>query len=149
MNEDRMTVTPGPITAIKLQKKHQGPEKTIADPKSTSTAIGFMSMGEAESNERILPSPGNANGPSQTSFEEEYANFQRMVRDLSDDHERNSNTMLNLNELLATAHAETLQDQGDLAMFLGDMCSFNADLDDQIGEYETFLASFPESDESE
>ena len=127
------------MTALKLQNNRDLSEETMADP--NSTAIGFMSMEEADRNERILPSPDNATVPdSEIFFEEGYANFQRMIRDLADDHEREGNALLDLNDLLATAHAETLEDQADLAMFLGDIRRFNADLDDQIREYEAFLS---------
>lgn len=143
LNEDRMAVTPGPMTALKIQNNWQPSEAVV--PGHKSNAIGFISMDEAENNERILPAPDNNIVSDQRSFQEDYADFQRMIRDLKDDHERKSNTMLNLNDLLATAHAETLQDQGDLAMFLGDIGSLNAELENQIGEYETFLKSFPES----
>ena len=139
-----MAVTPGPMTALKIQNNRQPSDAVVADHKSN--AIGFMSMDEAENNERILPAPDNNSVPTQRSFEEDYADFQRMIRDLTDDHERKTNAMLNLNDLLATAHAETLQDQGDLVMFLGDIGSLNAELEDQIGEYEMFLNSFPESE---
>ena len=99
-------------------------------------------MGESESNERILPTPETM--PSQRSFEDDYSDFQLMIRDLTDVHERNDNAILELKVLLASAYAETLQDRGDLAMFLGDVGDLNAELDDQIAEYEEFLSAFPE-----
>ena len=75
------------------------------------------------------------------SFESNYADFQRILQDLTDLHERGDSTVLSMNVNFATAYAETLQDQGELSMMLATLFELNAEMDGQIAAYQEFFGS--------
>lgn len=86
------------------------------------------------SNERILPA-------EKATFEDNYAEFQRIIQDLSDSHKRGDSEFSGLTTAFVTAYADTLQDQGELSTILASLYELNSDLDCQIAEYDAFLES--------
>lgn len=131
------SVTPGPNSATK-------------PPVSTNGTYGLATGagGGREEMNTIDPVPMDISPAkdlnSMESFGSNYTEFQNIIQELKDIHERGDSAILSMNVLLATAYAETLQDQGDLSMFLASLSQLNIDMDDQIAEYEEFVGSFAE-----
>jgi len=133
------SITPGPDTALKNKSSlGQGAAKTVADRMSEHDLmeIDQHDTNDNSSNERIIPA-GNVN--SEKKFEEAHEEFQRTLRDLGDELESGDKVLLDVNVQLVTAHAEAVQDQGDLLTFLGSMEQVNAEMDAMLGEYEEYL----------
>ena len=121
------SVTPAPLSALKADDKNPISDRTGGD---TPAAV-FTLEGD---NERILPA-------EKAKFEDNYANFRRIIRDLSDAHNRGDSDFLAMKVEFASANAETLLDHGDLSMVLESLHDLTADLDSQMAEYEAFLKS--------
>ena len=118
-----------------MHKVHRPtPTATAPNPTGQDAAAAFSTFEGA--NERILPA-------GKAKFEDNHVEFRRSIADLEDVHRRGDRDFLAMKVEFETAHAETLQDQGELSMLLGSVFELVADLDLQINEYDEFLGSFP------
>ena len=136
------SITPGPDTALKNKSSlGQVAATPMADRMSEHD---LMDMDQHEtndnssvnsSNERIIPA-GNVN--NEKKFEESHEEYQRILRDLGDVLESGDKEILDLDVRLVTAHAEAVQDQGDLLTLLGSLEQASAEMDAMNREYEEY-----------
>jgi len=142
LGNNRTAVTPGPLTAHKMQQP---------------PSVGFMSMGETETNERILPKPRTSTNQDaqcqqrseQETFCDDGHKLELALRNLNDTHARSDAAVLDMQVHLASAYANILEDQGNLSIFLRDLGDAQAVMEDQITSYEQLLRAFPGLEEQE
>ena len=88
----------------------------------------------ASSFERILPEG--------KSFEDQFSDFQRLIRELTTNQQRGDDEFLSMNVDFRTSYTSTLEDQGDLMLMLEGLYTLSSEMDQQIAEYQAFVEGF-------
>jgi hypothetical protein len=135
------SVTPGPSTVLKAPKPS---ENNAMDLGMSANASMVTASTMDTSFDSYAVTNGNASKHSDItdpmeSFESNYVECMRNIRDVEDLQGSNESALLEMRVLFATAYAETLEDQAELVTFMTKLDAVNAFMDGQMEEAQEFL----------